>query len=298
MGTQAQTLSGMTIGFIGLGFMGRPMARNLQAAGATMIVHNRSQGPMDELAAEGMTPVASPAVVADQAEVIILMLSDTPALELVLCGEHGVLARLRPGTLVIDMGTSKVPISRTLAGKIIDASGEYVDAPVSGGTLGAEAGTLTIMAGGSDAAFARARPLFDILGAKTTHVGANGAGQIAKAANQVIVGLTIGAVAEGLALARRAGADPAKVREALGGGFAGSRILEVHGQRMVDGAFPAGAKCTIQRKDMDQAMELASELSLELPATALSRALYDALIDAGHGELDHAALIKAIDPEI
>jgi len=278
--------------------MGRPRARNLQAAGATMIVHNRSQGPMDELAAEGMTPVASPAVVADQAEVIILMLSDTPALELVLCGEHGVLTRLSPGTVVIDMGTSKGPISRTLAGKIIDASGEYVDAPVSGGTVGAEAGTLTIMAGGSDAAFARARPLFDMLGAKTTHVGANGAGQIAKAANQVIVGLTIGAVAEGLALARRAGADPAKVREALGGGFADSRILEVHGQRMVDAAPPPGAKCTIQRKDMDQAMELASELSLELPATALSRALYDALIDAGHGELDHAALIKAIDPEI
>ncbi|MDD9878769.1 MAG: NAD(P)-dependent oxidoreductase [Magnetovibrio sp.] len=290
-------LDGTAVGLIGLGHMGRPMARNLSAAGARMIVHNRSAAPMEELAAEGMTAAASPAETAAAADVVILMLTDTPAVETVISGEAGVLQGLRGGGLVIDMGTTKVPTTRALAAEVAARGGGYVDAPVSGGTIGAEAGTLTIMAGGAEADVARAMPLFDVLGAKTTHVGAVGAGQVAKAANQVIVGLNIGAVAEALALARRAGVDPAKVREALGGGFADSRILEVHGRRMVDGQFAPGAKSTIQRKDMDQALELAAELGLEMPATALSRDLYDRLIAAGHGDLDHAALIKAIDPE-
>ena len=297
MSDKTSELTNRTIGFIGLGFMGKLMARNLQAAGATMIIHSRSAGPVQELVAEGMTGAASPADVAAQAEMVILMLTDTTAVELVLTGQSGILTGLKADTLVIDMGTTLMTTTQALAAKVHDAGGAYLDAPVSGGTMGAEAGTLTIMAGGDDDAMDRAAPLFDVLGAKTTHVGGIGAGQVAKAANQVIVGLTIGAVAEGLSLARKAGIDPAKVREALGGGFADSRILEVHGKRMVDKTFAPGAKSTIQRKDMDQAETLAASLGMKMPATTLNRELYDLIIAAGHGDLDHAALIAAIDPD-
>ena len=296
MSDKTSELTNRTIGFIGLGFMGKLMARNLQAAGATMIIHSRSAGPVQELVAEGMTSAASPADVAAQAEMVILMLTDTAAVELVLTGQSGILTGLKADTLVIDMGTTLMTTTQALAAKVHDAGGAYLDAPVSGGTMGAEAGTLTIMAGGDDDAMDRAAPLFDVMGSKTTHVGGIGAGQVAKAANQVIVGLTIGAVAEGLSLARKAGIDPAKVREALGGGFADSRILEVHGKRMVDKTFAPGAKSTIQRKDMDQAETLAARLGMEMPATTLNRKLYDRMIAAGHGDLDHAALIAAIDP--
>ena len=296
MSDKTSELTNRTIGFIGLGFMGKPMARNLQAAGARMIIHSRSAGPVEELVADGMTGATSPADVAAQAEMVILMLTDTTAVELVLTGQSGILTGLTADTLVIDMGTTLMTTTQALAAKVHDVGGAYLDAPVSGGTMGAEAGTLTIMAGGDDDAMDRAAPLFDVLGAKTTHVGGIGAGQVAKAANQVIVGLTIGAVAEGLSLARKAGVDPAKVREALGGGFADSRILEVHGKRMVDKTFAPGAKSTIQRKDMDQAETLAARLGMEMPATTLNRKLYDRMIAAGHGDLDHAALIAAIDP--
>jgi len=290
-------LNGTMIGFIGLGLMGRPMARNLAAAGAGLVVHNRSPGAVAELVAEGMVDGESPSGVAERADMVITMLTDTPAVEVVTEGPGGILGGLRPGQLVIDMGTTLMPVTRRLAGLIETAGGAYVDAPVSGGTIGAEAGELIIMAGGNEAALARAMPLFDVLGARTTHVGNVGAGQVAKAANQVIVGLNIGAVAEALTLAKRAGVDPAKVRDALGGGFADSRILEVHGKRMITGDFTPGGKCTTQRKDMDQALVLAAELGFELPATELSRALYDRVIEAGLGELDHSGLIKAIDPD-
>lgn len=291
------SLKGQTIGFIGLGLMGRPMARNLQAAGAGVIIHNRSQGVVEELAAEGMTPAKTPAEVAGQADVVILMLPDTPAVETVLKGPDGVVSGLKEGALVIDMGTTKVMATRTFAKDVAAAGGDYIDAPVSGGTIGAEAGELTIMAGGSEDAIASAKPVFDVLGKTTTHVGPIGTGQVAKAANQVIVGLNIGAVAEALTLAKKAGADPARVRLALAGGFADSRILEVHGLRMVKGTFEPGGKCVTQRKDLSQALELADELGFELPATALNMALYDKVIQAGHGELDHSALIKALDPD-
>ena len=289
-------LDGYTIGFIGLGLMGTPMARNLHAAGAKLIVHNRSQAVVDKLVAEGMTQVNTPAE-ATAAGIVILMLSDTPAVEAVIKGPSGVLEKIGDGDLLIDMGTSTVSATRKLAAAVIARSSDYIDAPVSGGTIGAESGSLTIMAGGSESALIQAMPIFEVLGAKTTHVGDVGAGQIAKAANQIIVGLNIGAVAEALTLARRAGADPARVRAALSGGFADSRILEVHGQRMIDGAFAPGGKCVTQRKDMDQVLELAAELRLELPGTLLYRDLYDRVIADGHGELDHAALIKAIEPK-
>ena len=291
----SDSLSGHVAGFIGLGLMGRPMAMNLHAAGAGVVIHNRSRAVVDALATEGLAPARSPREVAERAPVVIVMATDTPAVERIVRADDGIANGIAPDGLVIDMGTTAVEATRALA-KTIEARGaHYVDAPVSGGEIGAKAGTLTIMAGGSEAAVSRAMPYFEVMGASTTRVGEVGAGQIAKAANQVIVGLTIGAVAEALALAKRAGADPAKVREALQGGFADSRILEVHGQRMIDGAFTPGGKATTQRKDLQQALDLASSIGLDLPATALTRNLYDRLIAGGGGDLDHSGLYTVID---
>ena len=278
--------------------MGKPMARNLKRAGADVVVHNRSQAPMEELAAEGMRVAATPAETAMRSDTVITMLTDTPALEKVIAGKSGILEAAGPDTLVIDMSTAKMLATKDLAARIKKCGGAYVDAPVSGGTMGAKQGTMSIMVGGDESALARAMPILKVLGGKVTHVGGIGAGQVVKAANQVIVGLTICAVAEALVLAKHAGVDPAKVRKALGGGFADSKILEVHGQRMIEDSFLPGARSTVQRKDMDQALELAATLGIELPATSLSRDLYDNLIAMGHGDLDHAALIKAIDPDV
>ncbi|PID42667.1 MAG: 2-hydroxy-3-oxopropionate reductase [Proteobacteria bacterium] len=289
------TLSGMTIGFIGLGLMGKPLCRNLMRAGAKLIVTNRSEGPRIELQREGAIALETPAAVAEQAEMVIIMVADTRAVEAVLTGPDGVFEQLRENSLVIDMGTTLMTKTRAFADMAGHKGGLYLDAPVSGGTIGAEAGTLTIMAGGSDVAFQRALPVLEILGGTVTHVGAVGAGQVAKAANQVIVGLTIGAVAEALALAKAAGVDPGKVREALRGGFADSRILEIHGERMVTDDYRLGARSTTQRKDMDQALYLASKLGLDLPATRLSRTLYDQLIESGGADLDHAALFTILE---
>lgn len=292
-----RSLKGLNIGFIGLGLMGKPMALHLHQAGGRLIINNRSQGVVRELAKCGMVPAASPAAVAEQSEMIVLMLPDTPTLEAVLLGDHGVVSALRSTSLVIDMGTTTVMETRRFAEAVAKAGGDYVDAPVSGGTIGAESRTLIFMAGGAEAAIERALPLFEVLGKRITHVGGIGAGQVAKAANQIIVGLNIGAVAEALTLARRAGVDPAKVREALKGGFADSRILDVHGQRMVTGDFTPGGKCVTQRKDLSQALELAHELGFDLPATHLCMDLYDKVIAAGYGELDHSALIRVLGPD-
>lgn len=288
-------LSGKTIGFIGLGFMGRPMCCNLMKAGARLIVTNRSEPPRLEMQQKGAVGVGSPAEVARQANIIIIIVADTGAVESVLSGPNGVFETIQAGSLIIDMGTTLLPATRSFAEITEEKKCFYVDAPVSGGTIGAEAGNLTIMAGGSEQGFNMALPVLQVLGKRITHVGSVGAGQVAKAANQVIVGLNIGAVAEALALAKAAGVDPAKVCEALKGGFADSRILEVHGQRMVNESYEPGAKSTIQRKDMHQAIELAAQLNLEMPATTLSRELYDQLIASGGANLDHAALFKVID---
>ena len=289
------SLDGETIGFIGLGLMGQPMSLNLKKAGARLIVHNRSRPVVDEMVAAGMIAASTPGAVATQAKTIIVMVSDTPAAQAVIGGPDGILSAVGPDSLIIDMGTTAVSATRRLAAVVSEAGGQYVDAPVSGGAVGAEDGTLTIMAGGSEDAIKRAMPFFEVLGGRLTHIGGVGTGQIAKAANQVIVGLVIGAVAEALTLARRAGADPAKVRQALKGGFADSRILELHGQRMVSGDFRPGGKATTQRKDLSQALDLAIEVGLEMPATRLNRDLYDRLIAAGCGDEDHSALIKILD---
>ena len=293
--TTPTALNGHTIGFIGLGLMGKPMALNLNAAGAKVIVHNRSRPVVDELSRQGLTPAATPAEVARNADIVILMLPDTAAVETVLFGPDGVIEGVRTGSLIVDMGTSEATTTRTFAQRIQAQGGDFVDAPVSGGTIGAENGTLVFMAGGTDEAFARMRPALDVLGQNAVHVGDVGAGQVAKAANQIIVGLTISAVGEALKLAERAGVDPAKVREALSGGFAASRILEVHGQRMISGDFTPGGKCVTQRKDLFQALKLAHEHELELPTTKLVMEQYDRAIEAGFGDLDHAALIKILE---
>jgi 3-hydroxyisobutyrate dehydrogenase-like beta-hydroxyacid dehydrogenase len=285
-------LDGMRIGFVGLGLMGKPMARHLHRAGADVAVASRSPGPAEELAAEGLRRAEGPRAAAEGAEAVVLMVSDTPAVAAVLDGPEGVLAGLAPGALVIDMGTTAVPDTRRFAETVRSRGGRWIDAPVSGGQVGAEEASLSIMAGAEEEDFERALPIFRALGKRVTRVGGPGAGQVAKAANQMIVGLTIGAVAEGLALARAAGADPAKVREALVGGFASSRILELHGLRMVEGRFEPGARVATQLKDMRQAEELARSLGLDLPGLALNRGLYEALVARGDGALDHSALYR------
>ena len=290
-----ESLTGYKIGFIGLGLMGRHMCLNLHRAGANLYIYNRSRQVLDDLEQERMTPCGSPAEIGRAADIVILMVSDTPAVEQVLFGDNGLAQGLREDTLVIDMGTTAVVSTREFAKRLQEQGVDYIDAPVSGGEIGARDGKLTIMAGGTQSSIERAQPIFEVLGTSFTHIGDVGTGQIAKAANQIIVGLNIGAVAEALALAKKAGADPAKVREALLGGFAASRILEVHGQRMIDKNFTPGAKATTQHKDMTQAVELGAHYNFELPATELGKELFKRLIDGGGANLDHSALIKVIE---
>jgi 3-hydroxyisobutyrate dehydrogenase-like beta-hydroxyacid dehydrogenase len=284
-----------TIGFIGLGLMGRPMAMHLHQAGYSLVIYNRSTPVVTELSAFGMVAAESPRDVARQTTIIIVMVSDTTATEAVLLSDEGVAQGVQSGALVIDMGTTAVAATRRFAQEMGKLGADYLDAPVSGGQVGAQQAALTIMAGGSEPAFARAKPVFATLGGHVTRVGDVGAGQVAKAANQIIVGLTIGAVAEALTLAKKAGVDPAKVRAAFEGGFAWSRIMELHGQRMIDAQFTPGAKTVTQRKDLAQALVLAEQIGLDLPATRLNRDLYDQLIEQGGGELDHSALVTVID---
>ncbi len=289
------SLSSLRVGFIGLGLMGQPMARRLHAAGATMRVHNRSKAAMAPMLSLGMEGADSPAELVGDVSVIILMLTDTPAVDAVIAGPGGVLEGLElrsSQTLIIDMGTTAVQRTRELAARVVEAGAHFVDAPVSGGVMGATQGTLSIMVGATEEDFTRAVPLLRVLGSTITHVGGVGAGQVAKAANQVIVGLNIAAVAEALTLARAAGVDPARVCAALSAGFAASRVLEVHGPRMNESNFEPGARVTTQHKDMQQALDLASALGIELPSTALNRDLYRRLIERGDGGLDHSALIR------
>lgn len=287
-------LNGMRIGFIGLGLMGKPMMLNLHSAGADLVLYNRTRSVADDLQQERIESAATPADIAKKASVILLMTSDTSSVADVLFGPQALAEHLTPGSIVVDMGTTAVKATCEFAARLADFGVDYIDAPVSGGEIGAINGDLVFMVGGTKRAIDIVAPIFDVLGKLTVHIGAVGTGQIAKAANQVIVGLNIGAVAEALTLAQRAGADLVKVREALMGGFAASRILEVHGQRMIDQQYKPGGKITTQYKDLSQALEIAAAYGQKLPATALNRDLYGQLIEAGHGELDHSALILAL----
>jgi 2-hydroxy-3-oxopropionate reductase len=281
------------IGFIGLGIMGRPMARNLIAAGHPLAVHSRSPAPVDELVAIGARRCGTPAEVARASDVVITMLPDTPDVETVTGGPDGLLEAAPAGCLVIDMSTIDPIATRRIGAGYAERGVAFVDAPVSGGEQGAIDGALSIMVGGADPDVERARPIFEVLGRTVTHVGAVGAGQVAKAANQLVVGLTIQAVAEALALAEAAGVDPSRVRDALMGGFAASRVLEVHGRRMIDRDFRPGFRLRLHLKDARIIAHTAAELGVRSPAFDVVLGRLGRLADAGRGDLDHSALFLA-----
>jgi 2-hydroxy-3-oxopropionate reductase len=280
------------VGFIGLGIMGRPMARNLLKAGVPLTAHSRRS--VDDLAAEGAASADTPAAVAAASDVVITMLPDTPDVEQVLFGADGVAEGAAVGSLVIDMSSIDPLPTRAFAERLAGGGVAMLDAPVSGGERGAVDAALSIMVGGDDAALARAMPLFDVLGKTAVLVGPSGAGQIGKACNQLVVGATIEAVAEALNLARAAGVDPAKVREALLGGFAASKVLEVHGQRMLDGAFEPGFRSRMHRKDARIVNDTARALGAPVPSFAVVTEQFQSLVDAGGGDLDHAALYTVL----
>jgi 2-hydroxy-3-oxopropionate reductase len=284
----------MNLGWIGLGIMGAPMCGHLIAAGHTITVHTRSKVP-EAIAAAGAKTAVSAKDVAAASDIVFLMLPDTPDVERVLFGENGVAAGLKPGTLVVDMSSISPMATKDFATRIKAAGGDYLDAPVSGGEVGAKAASLTIMVGGSDEAFARAQPLFQALGKNITHVGGSGDGQTTKVANQIIVALNIAAVAEALVFATKAGADPAKVRQALMGGFASSRILEVHGERMVKRTFNPGFRIGLHQKDLNLALQGAKALGVALPGTANAAQLMQVCAAHGLAEADHSALVKALE---
>ena len=286
-----ENLNSMKVGFVGLGLMGKPMARNLKKAGAEVTVFNRSKASVLELVEEGFNAADSPVELA-QTDFVICMVSDTAAVEDILFGPKGIIEANKPRCTVVDMGTTEVNATRNFAERLNAAGIGFVDAPVSGGEIGAINAQLSIMVGASDSDMDRTRFLLEVLGRQVVHVGAVGAGQIAKAANQIIVGLTIGAVAEAFALARDGGVDIERVWQALGGGFADSRILQIHGRRMIEGSFEPGGKSTTQHKDLVQALDFAQTNETELPSTKLCRDLYAELIRMGSGDLDHSALFK------
>jgi 2-hydroxy-3-oxopropionate reductase len=280
------------IGFIGLGVMGKPMAKHLAAAGYKLTVHNRSQPAVDELVAAGATAAASPAAVARVSTVVITMLPDTADVERVLTAPDGVLAGLQPGAVVIDMSSISPTVTEQLAQLVAGKGGAMIDAPVSGGEIGAINAALSIMAGGDEAAFNRVRPILEAMGNKERIilVGRSGAGQICKVCNQIAIGGALVGVSEAFALARKAGVDAARVRQALLGGFAASRVLEVHGERMLVDNYKPGFRARLYQKDLRIANEAAAANSVALPATAIVTQLINALVASGGADLDYAAL--------
>jgi 2-hydroxy-3-oxopropionate reductase len=285
----------MKLGFIGLGIMGRPMALNLRRAGHALWVHGRRPVTMEVLVEAGAQACRSVADVAASAEIIFIMVSDTPDVEKIVLGETGLAPRLRPGQVIVDMSTISPASTRRLAQELETRGVEMLDAPVSGGEIGAINANLSIMVGGKEKTFLRVKPLFNVLGKNVVHVGDHGAGQVAKACNQIVAALTIEAVSEALTFARKNGVDAARVREALMGGFAGSKILEVHGQRMLDNDFKPGFKVRLHQKDLRIVMEDAHQLGIGLPGAALVAQHLNALMGSGDGELDSSAIVKVIE---
>ena len=291
----------MKIGFIGLGIMGTPMALHLLQAGHDLFVHTRSALP-EAVASSSAVPCPSAAAVAREADIIFTMLPDTPDVQAVLFGEQGVAAGLRPAPaaagerqVVVDMSSISPMATQQFARQINALGADYIDAPVSGGEVGAKAASLTIMCGGDEAVFARVLPLLQAMGKNITLVGGNGDGQTTKVANQIIVALNIAAVGEALLFASKAGADPAKVRQALMGGFAASRILEVHGERMIKRTFNPGFRIKLHQKDLNLALQGARELGVALPQTAGAAQLMQVCAAQGGGDWDHSALVKALE---
>ena len=288
------TASTLKIGFIGLGIMGAPMAGQLIKAGHQLFVHTRGKVP-ESIAQTNATPCPSARSVAEQADIIITMVPDTPDVEAVLFADNGVAAGLSKGKVVVDMSSISPIATKTFASRINALGCDYLDAPVSGGEVGAKNATLSIMVGGDEAVFARVKPLFDLMGKNITLVGGNGDGQTAKVANQIIVALNIEAVAEALLFAAKAGADPARVRQALMGGFASSKILEVHGERMVKRTFNPGFRIELHQKDLNLALASARALGVSLPNTANAQELFNACAAHGGKAWDHSAMVKALE---
>ena len=284
----------LKLGFIGLGIMGAPMASHLINAGHQVFINTRSKVPAD-LASSKATQCKSPKEVAENADIIFTMVPDTPDVEKVLFGENGVASGLSKGKIVVDMSSISPIATKEFAKKINALSCDYLDAPVSGGEVGAKNATLSIMVGGNESIFNKVKPVFDLMGKNINLVGANGDGQTAKVANQIIVALNIEAVAEALLFASKAGADPAKVRQALMGGFAGSKILEVHGERMVKRTFDPGFRIELHQKDLNLALNSARALGVSLPNTATAQELFNSCSAHGGKAWDHSAMVRALE---
>jgi 2-hydroxy-3-oxopropionate reductase len=285
-----------TIGFIGLGLMGKPMARNLLKRGHALVVHSRSQGPVDDLVAEGAERAGSPADVARRARRIFTMLPDSPDVELVLEGRDGIFSTVQPGSILIDSSSISPAVAKRLALAARAHRATLLDAPVSGGEIGAVAGTLSIMVGGDEAAFAEVRPILEAVGhpERIVRVGESGAGQVCKVCNQMVIGGTLAAVSEAFALARKAGVDAAQVRVALLGGFAASRVLEVHGERILNGNYTPGFRARLYAKDYRVAGETLAAHEVPAPVAAAVHQLVTALIAAGRGDDDYSALATVL----
>ena len=284
-----------TIGFIGLGIMGAPMAGHLLDAGYPVVASDHRSKPPAGLVAKGLKTVTGHEAVAKAADIVILMVPDTPQVAEVLFAEGGVAAGLSRGKLVVDMSSISPIATKEFAKKINELGCDYLDAPVSGGEVGAKAASLTIMVGGEESAFGRARPIFEKMGKNITLVGPNGVGQTTKVANQIVVALTIEAVAEALVFASKAGADPSKVRQALMGGLAASRILEVHGERMIKRSFDPGFRIELHSKDLNLALEGARSLGVALPNTATAQQLFNSCAANGGAKEDHSAMVRALE---
>ena len=283
------------IGFIGLGIMGKPMAQNLSKAGYPLAVYARRPDMMDPLVSMGATACENPKAVAAQSDIIFTIVSDTPDVEQVILGEQGVIQGAQAGSVVVDMSTISPSATRHMAELLAKKGIQMLDAPVSGGEQGAIDGTLSIMVGGKEETFQTVLPLFEVMGKNIVHVGEHGAGQVTKACNQIVIAQTLVAVSEAFILARVSGADPAKVRAALLGGFAGSRVLETHGQRILDHNFKPGFKARLHQKDLRISMEAAHELGIALPGASLATQYVNALIGEGLGEEDSSALATILE---
>jgi 2-hydroxy-3-oxopropionate reductase len=284
----------MNVGFVGLGIMGKPMAGHLIAGGHTLFLKTRREVPA-ELISAGGAACATAREVAEKSDVIITMVPDTPDVEAVLFGEGGIAEGLSAGKIVVDMSSISPIATKAFAEKIAALGCSYLDAPVSGGEVGAKNAALSIMVGGDEETFARMKPLFDLMGKTVTHVGPAGSGQVAKVANQIIVALTIEAVAEGLVFASKAGADPAKVRQAITGGLATSRILELHGERMIKRTFDPGFRIKLHQKDLTLALDNAKALGVALPSTAVAQQLFSVCVANGGEAWDHSAIVRALE---
>jgi 2-hydroxy-3-oxopropionate reductase len=283
------------VGFIGLGIMGHPMAGHLQESGHELFIVKHRSPPPQRLLDGGAVLCGSPKEVAEKAEIIITILPDTPDVEAVLFGENGVADGLSAGKIVVDMSSISPIETKSFVAKIIQLGCEYLDAPVSGGEVGAKGATLTIMVGGTEETFEKVRPLFELMGKNITLVGSHGDGQTCKVANQIIVALTIEAVGEALLFASKAGADPAKVRKALLGGFASSKILEVHGERMINRGFDPGFRIELHQKDLNLALAGARALKISLPNSATCQELFNSCAAHGGARWDHSAMVKALE---